>query len=140
MKPFITDYKTILTEAKTIVVVGCSPNPYRTSNYIADFLMDHGYNMIPVNPGHDTILGQKCYTSLNDIPDTIKVDIVNIFRNSEHTAGVLDEVKEWKERTGQNPAVWTQLDVSSAKAEQIAEAAGIPYVRNRCIMVERERI
>ena len=140
MKPFITDYKTILTEAKTIAVIGCSPDPYRTSNYIADFLMNHGYDVIPVNPGHKVILEQKCYPALNDIPDTVKVDIVNIFRNSEHTAGILNEVKEWKEKTGQNPVVWTQLDVSSVKAEQIAEAADIPYVRNRCIMVERERI
>ncbi len=140
MKPFITDYKTILTEAKTIAVIGCSPDPYRTSNYIADFLLKHGYKVIPVNPGHKVILEQKCYPALNDIPDTVKVDIVNIFRNSEHTAGILNEVKEWKEKTGQNPVVWTQLDVSSVKAEQIAEAADIPYVRNRCIMVERERI
>lgn len=140
MQPFITDYKTILIHAKTIVIVGCSPNLYRTSNFIAGFLKDKGYKIIPVNPGHDAILDEKCYKSLNDIPDTTRIDIVNIFRNSKHTAGVLNEVKDWKDRTGQNPVVWTQLDVSSEEAEQIAEEADLPYVKNRCIMVEWEKI
>ena len=140
MQPFITDYKTILIHAKTIVIVGCSPNPYRTSNFIAGFLKDKWYKIIPVNPGHDAILDEKCYKSLNDIPDTIRIDIVNIFRNSKYTAGILNEVKNWKDRTGQNPVVWTQLDVSSEEAEQIAEEEDIPYVKNRCIMVEWERM
>src|SRR5690554_6490809 len=132
--------KDVLKSAKTIVMIGCSPNPYRTSNYIAKFLMERGYTVIPVNPGHDEILGVKCYRELKLIPSDTQVDIINIFRSKEHTAGVMEEVLKWKETTGQNPTVWTQLDVSSPEAEQLAEANDIPYIKNRCIMVEREKL
>ncbi len=133
------DVKEVLQSAKTIAIVGCSPNPYRTSNYIAKFLMERGYTIIPVNPGHDEILGVKCYRSLGEIPAQTKIDVVNIFRDSAHTAGVMDEVLEWNKVSGQNPTVWTQLDVSSPEAEVIAEKNNVPYIKNRCIMVEWER-
>ncbi len=134
------DTADVLTSAKTVAVIGCSPNMYRTSNYAAKFLMERGYTVIPVNPGHKEILGKKCYPALNEIPKDIQVDIINIFRSNEHTAGVVEEVEEWIKTTGQAPVIWTQLDVSSKEAESLAEAARIPYVKNRCIMVEWERI
>lgn len=130
----------VLKSAKTIAMIGCSPNPYSTSNYIAKFLMERGYTVIPVNPGHDTILGVKSYSELNLIPSDTQIDIVNIFRSKEHTAGVVEEVLKWKGTTGQSPTVWTQLDVSSPEAEKLAEANDIPYIKNRCIMVEREKM
>lgn len=130
----------ILKEAKTVVITGCSPDPYRTSNYAATYLKERGYTIIPVNPGADNILGEKCYPSLNDIPDTVQVDIVNIFRNSRYSEMEVKEVVKWKSRTGQNPVVWTQLDVSSAGAELAAEEAELPYVRNKCIMVELDKL
>lgn len=136
----LKDTQKALKEAKTIAVVGCSPNPYRTSNYAAKYLMDRGYEVLPVNPGHDEILGVKCYRSLDKIPFDTTIDIVNVFRNSAHTAGVVEEVQQWKEKTGQNPLVWTQLDVSSPEAERKAEEAKLPYVRNRCIMVELDQL
>ncbi len=130
----------ILKEAKTVVIVGCSPDPYRTSNYAAGYLKDRGYTIIPVNPTADKILGEKCYPSLNDIPESVEVDIVNIFRNSRYSEMEVKGVAEWKARTGQNPVVWTQLDVSSAGAELAAEEAELPYVRNKCIMVELDKL
>ncbi len=133
------DVKEVLQSAKTIAIIGCSPNPYRTSNYIAKFLMERDYTIIPVNPGHDEILGVKCYRSLSDIPAQMQIDVVNIFRDSAHTAGVMDEVLEWNKASGQNPTVWTQLDVSSPEAEEIADKNNVPYIKNRCIMVEWER-
>jgi hypothetical protein len=136
----LKDPQEVLKKAKTVAVVGCSSNPYRTSNYAAKYLMERGYEVIPVNPGHDEILGVTCYRSLNQIPEDITIDIVNVFRNSRYTDGVVEEVEEWKEKTGQNPVVWTQLDVSSPEAERRAEAAELPYVRNKCIMVELDQI
>jgi len=134
------DTNEVLDKSETIAIIGCSANEFRTSNYIAKFLKERGYTIIPVNPAEKEILGEQCYDALNNIPSSIKIDIVNIFRSKEHTAGVVDEVLEWKKKTGQNPVVWTQLDVSSEKAESIAEKALIPYVKNKCIMVEWERM
>lgn len=134
------DINEVLNESKTIAIVGCSANEYRTSNYIAKFLKERGYTIIPVNPAENEILGEKCYAELNKIPSETSIDVVNVFRSSEHTAGVVEEVLEWKVKTGQNPIIWTQLDVSSDEAEEIAEESQIPYVKNKCIMVEWERL
>lgn len=138
----ITDNKEIhqlLERAKTVAMIGCSPNQFRTSNYAAKFLQDRGYRLIPVNPQAEEIYGEKCYDNLNDIPEEIQVDIVNVFRNSEYSAEAVQDAAEWKKQTGQNPVVWTQLDVSSPEAEKIAEENELPYIKNRCIMVEWDR-
>lgn len=129
-----------LKSSKTVAVIGCSANPYRTSNYAAKYLLDRGYAMIPVNPMEEMILGQQCYPSINDIPEDIQIDIVNVFRNKRYTANEVDEVAKWKQKTGQNPVIWTQLDVSSPEAELKAEEASLPYIRNVCIMVELDRL
>ncbi|MCR9132146.1 MAG: CoA-binding protein [bacterium] len=130
----------VLKKAKTVVVVGCSANPYRTSNYAAKYLMNRGYSVIPVNPVEKEILGVTCYPKLDDIPQEIQIDVVNVFRNKRYTGGVVEEIKAWKDKTGQNPVVWTQLDVSSPEAELVAEQAEIPYIRNLCIMVELDHL
>ncbi|MEQ9310595.1 MAG: CoA-binding protein [Balneolaceae bacterium] len=130
----------VLGKTKRIVLIGCSPDPYRTSNYAAKFLMQRGYEVIPVNPNEEVILGEKCYPDLNSIPKNVLVDIVNIFRKSIHTEGVVDEVIEWNKKTGQKPVIWTQLDVSSPQAELKAKNADLPYIRNLCIMVELDRM
>jgi len=135
----IPDIRQTLEESKTIAIIGCSANQYRTSNYIAKFLKNRDYTVIPVNPTEKEILGEKCYNELNDIPAETTIDIINIFRANEHTAGVVREVMERNKKTGQNPVIWTQLDVSSDEAERIAEKENLPYVKNRCIMVEIER-
>lgn len=134
------DINEVLEKSKTIAIIGCSANEYRTSNYIAKFLQERGYTIIPVNPSENEILGQKCYDELNEIPPETTIDIIDIFRANEHTAGVVEEVLEWNKKTGQNPVVWTQLDVSSDEAESIAKKHQIPYVKNKCIMVELEKL
>lgn len=128
--------QSVLKKAKTVVVVGCSANPYRTSNYAAKYLMQRGYQVIPVNPAEKEILGATCYPNLDAIPAEVQIDIVNVFRNKRYTEGVVEEVVSWKKKTGQNPVIWTQLDVSSPEAELQAERAELPYIRNLCIMVE----
>ena len=91
---------------------------------------------MPVNPYHDELLGEPCYPDADRIPDEIEVDIVNVYRQPRFTEGVVEDVARRADRTGQKPAVWTQLGVSSPEAEARAEEEGLPYVRERCIMVE----
>ena len=132
-------YKEILSEAKTIAVVGCSDNPARTSNAIARYLLGAGYRVIPVNPEHTEILGETCYPSTKAIPDDVHVDIVNIFRRPAHTADMVRDVLDRIARTGEKPVIWTQIGVSSNEAQELSESAGLLYVKNRCIMVEHAR-
>ena len=124
--------KEYLEEAKTVAVVGISDRAYRTSNHIADYLQQNGYKIVPINPNLEgEIMGETIYNSIEDIPDSISIDVVNIFRNKEYTELMVDEVIRWSNKTGQRPLIWTQLDVSSARAEQKAKDAGFPYVRNQ---------
>lgn len=133
------DIHKVLKEAKTIAMIGCSPNVYRTSNYAARFLQERGYRVIPVNPEAKEVYGEKSYDNLNEIPSDIQIDIINVFRNSEYSAEAVRDTADWKKKTGQDPVVWTQLDVSSPEAEKIANENGLPYIKNRCIMVEWDR-
>jgi len=140
MKLMQVNPQEVLKKAKIIAVIGCSPDPYRTSNYATKYLLNKNYKVIPINPKEEVILGEKCYPDLNSIPKDVRVDIVNIFRRSNYTAGVIDEVSIWKKETGQNPVIWTQLDVSSLEAQEKAQKAELPYIKNLCIMVELDRI
>lgn len=136
----VTEYSDILKKAKSIAIIGCSANKYRTSYHIASYLKENGYLIIPVNPKYDEVLGMRCYDEMADIPEKYPVDIVDIFRNSQHTAEMVRQVVDWVEKNGQKPVVWTQLAVSSEEAEALAGEAGLPYVRNECIMVQHERL
>lgn len=125
----ITD---ILRRSKTIAVVGLSDKPHRDSYRVAAYLQQAGYRIIPVNPRCDTILGERCYRDLASIPDPI--DIVDVFRRAEETPPVAREAVAV--RAG---ALWLQLGISSEESRQIAEAAKLPLVMDRCILVEHAR-
>ena len=129
----------ILKSAKTIAVVGCSDRPSRTSYAIYKYMKQQGYEMIPVNPDHEWCDEDRCYPDLLAIPDDVEIDIVTIFRNPRYTADMVNIAVQRAEKTGRKPVIWTQLGVSSRQAEQIAQEAGLPYVKNRCIMVEHSR-
>ena len=129
----------LLEEAETIAVVGCSGRPSRTSHGVASYLQQQGYRVIPVNPNYGEVLGERCYPDLPSVPADIRLDIVNIFRAPEHTADMVRSAVERAKQTGERPVVWTQLGVSSDEAKQLAAAAGLPYVENKCIMVEHQR-
>jgi uncharacterized protein len=130
----------LLESARTISVVGCSPSESRTSHRIARYLQRAGYRVIPVNPHADEILGEVCYPTVSAIPPELQVDIVNVFRRSRFAADTVEDTMRRAELTGQRPAIWTQLGVSSPQAERLAERAGFAYVRGRCIMVEHQRM
>ena len=124
-----------LEEAATVAVVGCSPNPARASHAIARYLQERGYRVIPVNPGHREILGEKCYRSLLEIPADIRVDIVDVFRRSSEVGPVADAAIE----RGTGFFFMQQGVVDEAAAGRLARA-GIPVAMDRCILVERERL
>lgn len=130
----------ILKETKTVAIIGCSNNEYRTSYHIASYLQEQGFTIIPIHPDYKEVLGEQAYDSILEIPEDVEIDIVDIFRNSEHTAEMVDEIIEWSNKTGQHPVVWTQLGVSSKEAKEKAEEAGFPYVEEKCMMVEHKRL
>ena len=134
------DLKHTLETAQTVAVVGCSDRPSRTSHAIARYLQEAGYRMIPVNPHREEILGERCYPDVQSIPPDVRLDIVNVFRRSAHTAAMVADVQARAEATGNRPTIWTQLGVSSPEAKTLAEEAGLPYVEDRCIMVEHRRL
>ena len=124
-----------LAEARTVAVVGCSPNPGRPSHTIARYLQGRGYRVIPVNPGHREILGEKCYRSLSEIPPDVRVDIVDVFRRSSEVGPVADAAIV----RGIGFFFMQQGVVDEGAAGRL-EKAGIPVAMDRCILVERERL
>ncbi|MHA1453943.1 MAG: CoA-binding protein [Promethearchaeota archaeon] len=122
----------ILNESKTIAVVGMSKNPEKAAHRIPKYLKDAGYKVIPVNPTAKEILGEKAYAKLEDIPE--QVDIVDVFRPSEHTPEVV------KSAVKLNPKlIWLQLGISNKESKAIAEEHNIAYVENKWLMVERRK-
>jgi predicted CoA-binding protein len=125
--------KALLSKPHTVAVVGCSPNPQRDSHRIAQLLKAKGHRVIPVNPSHQAILGETCYATLRDIPD--QVDMVDIFRRSEHVAPIVDEAIQ----AGAN-IVWMQLGVIDEGAAAKAQHAGLTVVMDRCPAIEYRRL
>lgn len=123
----------LLATARVIAVVGHSDKPQRTSYNIARYLRYAGYTVYPVNPTVDDIDGQPSYASLEDVPEAI--DIVNVFRRSEHLAGVVDDAIAVGAK-----AVWSQLGVIDEQAMQRALDARLAMAMNRCIKVEHRRL
>jgi predicted CoA-binding protein len=130
----------IFTNARCIAIIGCSANKYRASYHIASYLKENGYRIIPVNPNYEEVLGERCYPSVADIPDKYSVDLVDIFRDSQHTAEMVRQIIDWSSEREQKPVIWTQLDVSSEEAEALAEETGLTYIENECMMVQHERL
>jgi len=130
----------ILKSVKTVAIIGCSANKYRTSYHIANYLKENGIRIIPINPNYDEVLGVPCYPSIDKIPSDQTVDVVDIFRDSEHTVDMVREIIDWSEKTGQKPLIWTQLAVSSEEAKSLAEETGFSYVENECMMVQHDRV
>jgi predicted CoA-binding protein len=122
----------ILRKHKTLAVVGLSAQWHRPSYFAAKYMQEHGYRVIPVNPGYESILGEKCYKRLADIPEP--VDIVDCFRKSEEIPAIAEEAIAIGAKV-----LWMQLGVHNAAARQRAEAAGLEVVENRCVKIEHGR-
>ena len=130
----------ILTGTENIAVIGASSKAYRTSNQIMQYLLDQNYRIFPVNPNERVVLDHESYNSLLDIPSAVRIDIVVIFRNKQYTEEMVHDIVKWSKQADISPVIWTQLDVSSQEAESLAEEAELPYIRNRCIMVEHRSV
>ena len=112
---------------RSIAVVGMSPKPQRPSHYVALYLKENGYNIIPVNPGHSEIAGMKSYSNLLEIPS--KIDIVDIFRRSEHVVPIVKEAIKINAK-----AIWLQDGVINEEAAQVATSKNLLFVMNDCML------
>lgn len=118
---------------RNVAVVGCSTSPAKDAHRIPKYLLDHGYNVIPVNPNADEIFGREAYDSIRDVEEDI--DIVDVFRPSEEVEGIVEEALEVRPEV-----IWTQLGIRDRKATDRAEEAGIRVVEDRCMKVEHQRL
>ena len=118
-----------MLKARRIVIVGMSDDPSRPSHGIGGYLTANGYEVIPVNPNHNEVLGQKCYARLSDVPG--EIDLVNVFRRPQFCADVTREAIEAGAK-----GVWLQAGIRNEEARKLAEEAGVDFVQDRCIMVE----
>ena len=119
----------ILQSYRMVAVVGLSDDPTRPSYQVAQYLQNHGYRIIPVNPGCREILGEKCYASLKDIP--FPVEVVDIFRKLDAIPAIVAEAIAVGAK-----AVWLQLGLEEPQSAQKAKEAGLQVVMNRCMKVE----
>lgn len=125
--------KDLLSSARTIAVVGLSTQPWKAAHSVPASLKAAGYKVIPVHPTATEILGEKVYRSLLDIE--AHVDIVDVFRPADETPAIAEQAVQIKAG-----ALWLQLGIANDQARAIAEAAGMPYVEDRCIAVERSML
>ncbi|HEX5330718.1 CoA-binding protein [Sulfuricurvum sp.] len=128
------EIKTILDEVKTIAVLGLSPDSSKDSYRVAQYLKNAGYTIVPVYPKEETILGEKVYRSLSEIP--FAVDMVNIFRKPDALNAVADACIE----RGDVKVFWAQKGIVNNEAAQRARDAGMKVVQNHCSMVEHRLI
>jgi uncharacterized protein len=125
----MAEIKEILERSQTIAVVGLSPKEMRPSNLVARYLIDVGYKVIPVNPGHDEILGQRCYPNLVAIDEP--VDIVDIFRKPEEVLPIVDDAIAIGAKV-----IWMQFGVINHQAAARAKEAGLLVIMDRCLKID----
>jgi len=134
--------KEILTKYKTVAVVGLSKDPSKDSHRVAEYLKNHDFHIIPINPFADEILGEKSYKSLSNIPVNIQkaVEIVDIFRPSEDVLPIVKQAIQLKKLQGVPYVVWMQLGIINEQAAEKARKAGLTVVMDKCMMQEHRRL
>jgi len=129
----IDTLRRLLSQNRVIAVVGLSADWFRPSYFAAKYMLEHGYSVIPVNPRHAEVLGQKCYRTLRDIPG--KVDLVDCFRKTEDILPIAEDAIAIGARV-----LWQQLGVRNEAAAAKARAAGLDAVMDRCVKIEHGRL
>lgn len=127
--------KEILGTCRVIAVVGLSPKEDRPSYRVASYLQAQGYKIVPVNPGVGEVLGEKAYASLLDIPEEIKVDIVDVFRRSQDVPPIAQEAVRRRAKV-----LWLQEGIVNEEAAQEARNGGLLVVQDRCMLKEHKRL
>jgi predicted CoA-binding protein len=128
----VTETERMLRTYRTLTVVGASRDPNKEAHAIPVQMQRHGWRIIPVNPYADVLFGEKVYRTLADVPEPL--GLVNVFRPSADAAEIVRQAV-----AAGAPAVWLQLGIVSAPARAIAEAAGVAYVEDRCLAIERAK-
>ncbi len=129
----ITTLKRILKSSHVIAVVGLSANWWRPSFFVAKYLQDHGYRVIPVNPAYQEVLGEKCYPDLKAVPE--KIDMVDCFRKSAEIPALAEDAIAVGAK-----CLWMQLGVVNDAAALRAREAGLDVVMDRCVKIEHGRL
>jgi predicted CoA-binding protein len=128
----VTETERMLRTYRTLTVVGASRDPNKEAHAIPVQMQRHGWRIIPVNPYADVLFGEKVYRTLADVPEPL--GLVDVFRPSADAAEIVRQAV-----AAGAPAVWLQLGIVSAPARAIAEAAGVAYVEDRCLAIERAK-
>jgi len=131
-------FKEIFDNYKTIAVYGMSTNEAKPSHHVPAFLLEQGYNIIPVNPVADEIAGQKVYKNLFDIPE--QIDVLNVFRPSAQALEVVQEAVERKKIKGDIKLIWLQEGIINDEAKKLAEENGIEFIQDKCMYKEYQNL
>ena len=123
----------ILSSAKTVAVIGISTDPEKSAHYVPKYLQSRGYDVIPINPNAEQILGKHCLKNIEDVKDNI--DIVQIFRPSDQVIPFVKSAISKKPKT-----IWLQKGIHNTQAEELALEKGIDVVFNRCMLEEHQRL
>jgi predicted CoA-binding protein len=123
----------VLKDCTTIAVVGISTDPLKPSHYVARYMQERGYRVVPVNPRYEQVLGETCYARLQDIP--FAVDMVNVFRRTEDVMPVAQDAAAIGAK-----CLWQQIGVLNHQAVSLARASGMDSVMDRCLKVEHARL
>ena len=129
----IAGIRRILRASRTIAVVGLSAKWYRPSFFAAKYMQDHGYRIIPVNPSYPEVLGERCYGTVAEVPESI--DIVDCFRKPGEMVSIARDAVKIRAKV-----LWMQLGIRNAEAAKIASEAGLDVVVDHCVKIEHARI
>ncbi|WP_295644198.1 CoA-binding protein [uncultured Methylibium sp.] len=133
MSDEISTLRRILKNHRRVAIVGLSADWFRPSHFVAKYLQQHGYRIVPVNPRYESILGERCYARLEDIPEP--VDMVDVFRRTEDVGPIADSAIAIGAR-----CLWQQIGVKNEAAAARARAAGLDTVMDRCVKIEHARL
>ncbi len=129
----IATLRRILRDCRTLAVVGLSAEWHRPSFFAAKYMQQHGYRIVPVNPRYTEVLGERCYPSLVDIPH--RVDMVDVFRRTDDVLPIAEQAVAIGAR-----CLWQQIGVKNLAAAELARAAGLDTVLDRCVKIEHARL
>ena len=129
----IETLRRILAQARTIAVVGLSADWFRPSYFAAKYMQTHGYRIVPVNPRYETILGERCFASLEQVP--VEIDIVDVFRRPAEVPRIAEQAVAIGAR-----CLWQQLGLADPTADALARSHGLDSVMDRCVKIEHARL
>jgi len=133
--PSDAELRSILGDAKTIAVVGLSSNPFRDSFEVAEYLQAKGYRIVPVNPNETEVLGERAYPSLLDVPEGVRIDVVDVFRRAADTPPVAEQAVQVAAKV-----LWLQDGIVNEDARRIAEEGGLTVIMGVCIRRTNRRL